>query len=557
MLKKRLILSTLGLFLSLPNDAANADELQDANHFRHLLMQEARLLKPDVNEAQLGKIFFVPDGNVTRSLKARTLEESLEALKGGSLTSLAEATRNAPRLDVPATSLNGKKLTVVLVPGVFAEFIKNRAMEDVLEKPSKLQKAFKEVVARAKEANSAHSVDRTLLLNNFEIGKTGLEMSKETPLDELIHVGEMNVHGAHVRVLLLATPFSSLESLGDAKVRATMFNRRLEKYLALTGPEQPLAFVGYSRGTILGLEMLAQAKAENKPWVKNVRAMVSLSGVVLGSSLADDAAKGERSPTRKLLEGVRKTAVSLEKYPDNAGVLEKARVRKDNDLKWAAFGVEALALMNQMNSGSPIESFKNLSKVDPRAPIGIFTAMWTNLGLNSFWGDYNRNVDRFRYLVDELLASVHEMTAEARVYWFKTRELPKHVTYYGLTAAMANPGANAVEKDLFANPLAYGSGSQDDIMLTQNRKDYEALSGGLALNDSQVSVIQSSFPPGVLESISPAHKGLKTKFLGVATTHHWGMALREVNKMKDGQVNGFPREAMLRALVIQVLQDTN
>ncbi len=94
-------------------------------------------------------------------------------------------------------------------------------------------------------------------------------------------------------------------------------------------------------------------------------------------------------------------------------------------------------------------------------------------------------------------------------------------------------------------------------MLTQNRKDYETLSGGLALNDSQVSVAQAAFPAGVLESINPAHKGLKTKFLGVAGTHHWGMALREVNKMKAGQVNGFPREALLRALAIQVMLDAN
>lgn len=554
MIKKRLVLSTLGLFFSLPSTISNAGDPEDAAFFRRIFLDEAKAAKPSASASQLSDLFFAPDAATMNALKARTLDEALEAQKGGSLTTLKAAEATSPKVEQAKLSLQGKRLTVVMVPGVFAEFIKNRAMEEVFERPSHARDAFKEIVAKAKAANNANAVDYIHKVKKFDPAKPEEELRDDVDLDEVIHVGELEARGAHVRVLLLNTPFGTAESLGDASVRAEMFVRRLEKFLELTGKEQPLAFVGYSRGTILGLEMLAQGKAKGRWWVKNVRAMVSLSGVVLGSTLADDATKGDRSPIRKLLEGVKRTADSLVKFPENSSMVEKTKIRLANDVKWAAFGVEALAHVRELTAGqSTIENVKNLSKVDPRAPIGIFLQMWEELGLNKYNDDYSRNIDRFRHFVNELLASVHEIATDARVAWFSTHELPKNVTYYGLGAAMADPGANDLEKQLFANPFAYGSGSQDDVMLTQNRKDYVKLSNGLALNDSQVSVIQSSFPPGVIESLNPANARLKTRFLGVAGTHHWGMALREVNKMRAGQVNGFPREALLKAISIQVL----
>lgn len=556
MIKKRLALSTLGLFFSLPSTISNAGDPEDAAFFRQIFLEEAKAAKPSASATQISDLFFTPDTSTERALKARTLDEALEAQKGGSLTSLKAAEATSPRVELANFNLKGKRLTVVLVPGVFAEFIKNRAMEEVLERASSARSAFKEIVAKAKVAGNANAVDYVHKVKKFDPAKAEEELRDPVDLDEVIHVGEVEARGAHIRVLLLNTPFGTTESLGDASVRAEMFVRRLEKFLELTGKEQPLAFVGYSRGSILGLEMLAQGKLKNRWWVKNVKAMVSLSGVVLGSTLADDATKGDRSPTRKLLEGVKRTANSLEKFPEGASMVEKTRIRLANDVKWAAFGAEALLLVRELTAGqNPVENIRNLAKVDPRVPIGIFLQMWDELGLNSYNDDYSRNIDRFRHFVNELLASVHEIATDARVKWFNTHELPKNATYYALTAAMADPGANALEKQLYANPYAYGSGSQDDIMLTQNRRDYVRLSNGLALNDSQMGVIQSSFPAGVIESLNSSNSGLKTKFLGIAGTHHWGIALREVNKMRAGQVNGFPREALLKAISIQVLLD--
>jgi hypothetical protein len=543
---------------------AHAGPTEDSAAFRQRLIQETKLLKPDADEKWLNELSYVPDDAVLRALKATNVDEMLEAVKLGSLRTLRDATVAAPAAKAgDLDSLSGHHLTIVIVPGVFAEFIKNRAFEDVLEQPSLSRRAFEELVNKAHRDGNAAATDHSLLLNDYDPAKTEEQSAKEFLLSDLISMGELDVHGAKVRVILFNTPFSSAESLGDNESRAKIFIRRLDKYLALTGADQKLAFVGYSRGTPLGLEILAQAKAANKPWVANVRGMISLSGVVLGSSLADDATYNPESPTKILLEGVQATNASLEKYPEGQypGLLLDRGIARANEVKWAAFGAKALPVVAKMNQGSPLDMVKNLAAVDPRAPLGIFLSMWKNIGLNHWNKSYNANIDRFGHFVGQLITAAHELSGAARVKWFQTHELPRNVTYYAITAAMANPDStDESEKPLFGNPLAYGLGtngahSYDDVMLVQNRKDYEKISGGIRLNDSQVSVIQAAFPAGVIERLNPANAGLKAKFLGTTGTHHWGMALREVNKMHAGEVNGFPREALLRSLAIQVMLD--
>ena len=123
-----------------------------------------------------------------------------------------------------------------------------------------------------------------------------------------------------------------------------------------------------------------------------------------------------------------------------------------------------------------------------------------------------------------------------------------------MTAAMANPEASELEKSIFDGPLGYSKRSYDDLMLLQNRLDYESL-GKISLNDSQVSVAQAMFLPEAAASLNSANSGLKTQMLGTLGTHHWGLALRIVNAMKDGRTNPFPREALLKALAAKVALD--
>ncbi|RYZ98897.1 MAG: hypothetical protein EOP11_20100 [Proteobacteria bacterium] len=453
-------------------------------------------------------------------------------------------------MSLPA--LKSRELTIVILPGVFAEFIKNRAFEEVLEKESAFKEEFSAAVKAAQERGEAAAEDSV----DFVRAHGTKEASEITslPMDKLLSVGEMNVAGNRVRVVLLGTPFSSMESLGRSDQRVDVFTRRLEKYLALTGP-QDLAFVGYSRGTILGLDMLAAAKKKKSPWLARTRGLVALGGVVMGSSLADDAIGNEQAPMFRLLGAIESTISGLELIPEGASLRESGAVFARNTQRWLELVKVARAETKSLNEGKDmLAEARSMIQVDPRSPLFILLSIWKELGLINFFTGYNANIERARYAFGELAASIRELSTEARTDWWKKTILPQNVTYYAITGVMANPEANETEKSLFANVNAYGNGSYDDVMLLQNRKDYEKISG-LSVNDSQVAIPQAVFLPKLIAKLNRANRGLKTEFLGVVGTHHWGLALREVNKMNGGQQNGFPREALLRAIAGQVMSD--
>jgi hypothetical protein len=542
------------LSLLLAASPAFAGDVEDSALFRQRFINEARALTPASQSEWLNTIAFVPDENLQRALHAATFDEMIRLAKPGRLSTLVTATAAAPVPAVPASSLEGRTLTIVVVPGVLAEFISTRAFEEVFERPSAFRDEFAATVAAAKAAGNPSAFDNSLPLNSYDDSHPE-SAGPAVSLDELLSIGELDVHGARVRVILFNAPFASLETLGSTAHTAEIFSGRLEKYLALTG-SAPLTMLGYSRGTPISLEMLAQAKRAGKPWVNDVKAMISLSGVVLGSAIADDAVSGSGSPISKLLNSLRDTTESLEKYPDGIipGWLSNRSVANANDVRFAKFGEAALPLVESLGKNASITTVERMAAVDPRAPLGIVTRLWAQLGLSAWHRDYNHNVDRFRYLARQLRAALVDISSGARQEWFRHNALPLAPTYYAVGAAMADPGEAQPERSFAKSPLGYAKGSFDDEMLKQNRRDYEALSG-IALNDSQVSSIQAAFPATVLENLNAENKGLKTKFLAVAGTHHWGVALREVNHMRKGPKNGFPREALLRALVVQVLED--
>jgi hypothetical protein len=547
----------LALAMLLSFSAAHADEASDAAVFRGLFLNEVRALNPKAADENVRALHFLPDGAVVQALRARGLDDALAAIRSGTIPALAENTglQSAPA----AATVAGKDLTIVLVPGVFAEFIANRAFEDVLEKDSKFRDQFKALVAKNKVMDSVG------LIENFKPTQDNKNQIAPTPraLDQVINVGEMKIGDVTVRVVLFFTEFSTLESLGRNEERAEIFNRRLEKYLQLTGPQQNLAFVGYSRGTPLALEMLAQAKAAGRPWIQNVKAMISLSGVVWGSSLADGAYYDEGSPMHKILIDLRETGRSLEPLPAPGESLLSAKnapVFFANNKRWADFAAGAIENYRLMDADKSsvhtISPVKSLVLTDPRSPLSIAFKMWQKLGLEHPKRDYNLNIERFNYFVDQLLASVYELTTTSRIEWWTNHDIPLNPVYYAIPGTMANPEAGGLQVTLFENPLSYGGrDNYDDNSLLQNTLDYAKMSG-ISLNDSQVSVAQAAFLPNVIASLRASNAGVKTKFLGVAGTHHWGMALRVVNKnLLTGGRNGFPREAMLRALATQVMLD--
>ena len=510
--------------------------LSDAAEFHELLRSTLPLhMQVDQN---LNQIHLLPDVPLMMAYDSITVGEAMKHAEKSSLDDMLQVT-NAIKVDpIDAdAALRIKPLTIVIVPGVFGEFIPTRAFEEVLSQPSQDREDFAAKVAATGATDSTYDV--------------GLVRTKSVPLTDVIHVGSLkDSRGASVvRVVLLATELGSFETLGDNKSRAQIFNRRLEKYFALTGPQR-VALVGYSRGTPLGLEMLAQAQAANARWLSSVEAMVSLGGVVWGSALADDALNPAK-PARKAIDLTK----TLRKEMDPSSFRKNYLALR----RWRQGIVPLLAKLNE-GKALPKDSslkFKPLNpSLDPNGVISILSRILDNFDLwTAFGSGFAPNVLRAQAAIDALVMAVEELSSEARLEWWAKNTLPQSIRYYSLSGVNANPERGAFEKRLFNGVFGYSNRSFDDLMLLQNARDYTAVSK-VAVNDSQVSVPQTKFLPSVIAQLNIKNAGLKTADLGIASTHHWGLALRVVNEMRDGRQNPYPREALLKALAAKINLDS-
>lgn len=539
-------MAALSVIAALKVNPAFAGDGKDAAEFHELL--RSAVPAEMAGDSTMPLVHMLPDANVIEASNAESVEQAIAALKKSSLALLAKNTASLQKSarKQKSKSLNADTilrrhpLTIVIVPGIFGEFIPTRGFEDVLSQESSDRTAFQAKVGEALAAKDPNATDISFDVNTLK------EAAK--PLSELVQVGNIKDKAGKpvARVILMYTPFMSLESMGSASDHAEVFNRRLTKYLALTGP-QDLAFIGYSRGTVLGLEMLAQAKARNLSWLPQVKGMISLGGVTWGSTLADDT-ENPNSATARAIAEVKALRANID--PGNAFTTIAS---------WAVFLRNMALMAGQLTNHSlqpkdgELKANPIRSGIDPKSMLELVILGGGKLGIQHPVSDFGNNVRRFQAFLDSVLEGVGTLTTTARLNWWGTHSVPTSVHYYSITGAMANPEASEIDKKAFSTPIGYNN-TFDDISLLQNRLDYEGISG-ITLNDSQVSVAQAMILPNAAAKLNPANAGMNDSFLGTVGTHHWGLALRIVNAMKDGRMNPFPREALLKALAAKVALD--
>lgn len=466
--------------------------------------------------------------------QARTLEEARQIMSRQQVTreALAE-TQKYPYLGDQKIIDMAKKapLTFVVVPGVLGEFIDGRAFEEIFERESNYKHEWQQLADRAR-AN-----DMRFNLSAFA--------EERYPMSELINAASVEDEQGNTiyKIVILKTPFGSLESVGKNPDKAAIFNRRLQKYYELTG-DQNLVLLGYSRGTQLALEMIVQAQRENLSYLTSVKNVVSYAGVIMGSALAD-VTEDETSESGRLLVAARKLMNDLQ-Y--STSLLDRMDKRKQNA---EAFGKFLDALMGGSQELNHEEMLTTARSGDFKTAAALIAKIGTELGLRSLM-DFNGHVDRLKALIQEVLYAVDGLKSQSMQTWWQNNTLPRNIRYLSLTASMVDPDKNELEKAIFNSQNGYND-SLDDKSLLGNKRTYEKTSG-VAMNDSQVAVHQSLFLPSLIAQLNSKNAGLHIEALGVMQTHHWGAALRSVNKMRDGRLNPYPREKVLMALAAYINQ---
>lgn len=481
-------------------------------------------------------------------------------------------------------------ITLVIVPGIFGEFIDTRAFEELFAraKDSGLNKRWFERLKNLPNCrlHSDIQCDQTTSLADLTLQPQSSD-AKLSELKELLSISSIdNEQGQPlIELVLFNTPLLSLESLGDIKSRAATFNRRLEKYFSLMGTPKNIVFIGYSRGTMIGLEMLSQSLV--RPWLQNVHSFVALGGVIYGSHLADHAFNIHNlNPEPKLTQQmhlIEKLLSTLKLEDDETlksdGFLnpftqgaERLVRRWHNTKAWHQFlsayaqseGVVLTDTQSLNNFFSKLQ--QDQQSTDPSAIQGLVMNFAVKFGLlpgapNDFktWltapynlisKDYSLNIKRFRILVNSALTAAKELTTPARVEWWQTHSLPiQDIHYYSLAATLTEPESHSEESLLAKSQISYNPTSADYKLLIQNYRDFIKASGFL-LNDSQVAVHRATFWPQLNAKLNSNNAGMQTTSLAVFGAHHWSLALRQVNKNKDGSMDKFPREALIKALAI-------
>lgn len=444
---------------------------------------------------------------------------------------LAEETRQVPvELAQIFKLAKKKKLTVVVLPGLFSEFNQVRSFEEIFERDS---------IEKTKWLQN--KVSQSMYDDQYDLDA---DQMKKAKLSDLMSVGSVDDENGNVllKLVIMNTKLGSLESMGSIKEKAQIFNRRLQMFLNLT-QDQNVVLLGFSRGTPLALEMLSQARQQNLSYLSRVEAMVAYVGVVMGASIAD-LTNDPSTADGQFFAAVKEFSEGLQ---TSDSLLDRPRARIQNTMVIGKF-LGKLAFQ----SGFTLDSVLNTARSGDFRTMAMLVGQVVGQLYAKSITDLNGHVIRLKKFATGVLQSVTDLRTESRMTWFKENTLPKNIKYYSISAAMVDPEKSAIEKEIYEKKIGY-NGGLDDAALQRNRRTYEK-EAGFSLNDAQVAFHQSTFIPKVIESLNPANAGLRTEALGVLQTQHWAVSLKVVNAMKDKQENPFPRENVLVALAAYLNQ---
>lgn len=527
------------VLLLLANTVFAQQSLQDSIDFHELLRGNLPGVWQD--NINMSMIHMVPNAPLADLILQKTLDDAENLTRAQTLEENIANNRITPVMKLPTTSIP-QSMTLVIVPGLFAEFLSELPFAEVFHHKSNQDQSFRDLVQRELANKNPDALD--------EVFDEDLLSSRSIPLSDAVTVSEIPPDWPNpvTKVVLLKNLRGSFESFGSLGESAATMNRRLEKYLRLSG-DTNVVLVGYSRGALVALEMIAESSTQKSSWLNSVKALVAWGGMIWGSVIANEA-----------LNPSSVTARMLSEIKSFRGKLDPASVTTTTQA-WKEF-CPAMRLLAEMalKTGKYPDTIY-LAEENPEAAVADPVALWKTVNRWSLFLDssttsanFTHDVERLQKQIDSLLVTLNDMTTTSRRNWWQTHTVPSQMTYYSMAGAMANPARGGLERTAYYGHWGYSLSSFDDQWLLQMRLNGE-IANGIKLNDGQVTLAEASFLPVLSGALNAANMGMKVKHLGILNTHHWGLALPTVNRMQNGRLNPFPREILLKTLAEKILKD--
>lgn len=466
---------------------------------------------------------------------------------------------------------------IVILSGVFSEFIDSIPFQEVFEKDSHgtLETKWLNIVEKY-NLSDFHDYMPHTTLEGDELGV------KTVSLEKLMRMQTLLIDNVEVPVVFMETPRFSFESIGDQYIVAAHYLRRLEKFARHweTNLERVI-LVGYSRGATMALEMakLIKHKDSQHPFKKSLKGVISLGGVLYGTHLATESMvslhnkKMQTSdPTNaKTLYYLNELANQLEyvgsEQFEGHELLHKSKIFIKNTFVWLTF-FKNIGL--QMTFDELIEGQLNFQNIQEKllelllkisglryldkSVTNEFLKMllFNSFHLKAFYKEYDLNIKKFKITVAKILTALDQITIEQRYRWWKKNKIPtKDIFYWAITAITADANTTPMGEHIVNNPWTYIPNHLDDWVMRHCHERLATLSGS-TLNDGQVVLPFAMFQNEMNAMLNPYYEKNKIKgpiplILGV---NHWGMAFPIVHPRLDNKRNGFPRKEFLMSMLL-------
>jgi hypothetical protein len=546
------------------------------NDFYTYLKSEGHLTEDQVRQLVFMPTAGVIDPKVTVN-PDRPLDAHDNAFRGIRPTDLYNAGLREPlvvKRHPTSPDLEGelrhRPIHIVIVPGIFGEFIPVSPFEEIFQTGGTAKLDF-EAKVDALEASGDPADKERVTDKQYSVAALA-DVAKS--LKSTLRVGSIDDADGKplVTVTYLKPELGSLETFGTLDENADYYLPRLDKYFQLMGVPSHLYVMGYSRGMATALNLVSRAQAEHASWAPKLKGVIGLAGVIYGSQLAD--ATTAPGPQHDML-------ATMQDFVDNelescTEATPSAWLVTKNAGHWTAFSGRMALLGTKLGNHNAelqregistaladVGKFVTFAK---RALLGdpnrVFDAEGADdsiaagvLHLSSPNAEYCQNIERFKRTATQIMKGVATLTTDSRVEWWRTHTLPTNVRYYAITGTMGDATPEgALPSPLVKTPLAYDPQSVDYRNLRGNYYDLLAASG-TQLQDSQVPVQRGRFWDDVDRALNPAQAPLKTYFMGTVGSSHWGLSFPRAFATHDGlEANPFPRTLLLKSIATFVAQ---
>eukprot|EP00823_Brevimastigomonas_motovehiculus_P005226 TRINITY_DN3730_c0_g1_i1.p1 TRINITY_DN3730_c0_g1~~TRINITY_DN3730_c0_g1_i1.p1 ORF type:complete len:553 (-),score=115.78 TRINITY_DN3730_c0_g1_i1:307-1965(-) len=540
--------SAVALFILTLAAVVYGSEFDDAVHFRNVLATYTQQYDANMYPYLNQLIYLPPPDLLDLSHEVTSLSEMDKRVHGINVSDVIAFANTFPIKPLTLEKANeaflpdkGHPITLFLIVGFGGELIDTWPFMDLWEKNPNSFFA-KKFAANWKTAK--HNDQYDLMWDMAQ------EAFVEKSMQDLVRAWSVDWSDGSPMVQFVAclTPFMSLESFSfTLEESVDLYYRRISKMRAILDPQiQDTYFFGYSRSGAVALAMASDIRRKDI----QLKGVISIAGVYYGSVMAD-ALMGDIQPLPSYAQATSQSLEAL-RYLNTKLVAESSHFIQNS-----FYITECLAkIAGYFLSEPKIPEMGQLKMKYPSLTITWRTMIELaikDLNLTHPIKDYEHIVRKSKLYISHVLTDAPLLTTKQRLAWLRTHTIAEDLSYYSLLNTEEDPEQLAWDDPLAEKGLLH----PDTWFLRQQYYMLLQASGGVHLNDGQVTLSHALLLPKVHQALNPLQKDFnaRTHWMALIGGSHWSTALPWVVATDDKWRAFFPRDALLMTVANYISQD--